>query len=99
LGAELAGEVVRELLAAGAVLPRQLELSPGVGAVEVAADDRVGRAGRGAPGVRRLRAAAADDDLRVLARRRPPRRPLLVGDEADHRVAHFAHRHRTSEAL
>ncbi len=29
----------------------------------------------------------------------PPRRPLLVGDQADHRVAHFAHRHRTAEAL
>src|ERR1051326_2488982 len=99
LGAKLRGEVVGELLAARAVLARQLELGLGVGAVEVAADDGVGGAGRGAPRVGRLRAAAADDDLRVLARRGPPRRPLLVGDDADHRVAYFAHRHRTAEAL
>jgi hypothetical protein len=92
-------EVVGELLAARGVLPREIELRLRIGFVEVAAD-RVRRAvGGGVPRVRGLRAAAADDDLRILPRRRPPRGPLLLGHDADHRVAHFAHRHRTAEAL
>jgi hypothetical protein len=93
------GERVRELLAPAAVLARQVELRLHVGAIEVAADRAFGVRLRAGEGVRRFCAAAAGDHARVLARRGPPRRPLRLGHDADHRIAHFAHQHRTAEAL
>ncbi len=99
VGRQGRGEEVGQLLAARAVLPGQVELRLHVRLLEIAADGLLGSGRRGVPLVRRLRAGTADDDLRILTRRGPPRRPLLLGDDPGHGVAHFRHGHRPGEAL